>query len=74
MQITENIQILADNLDDGWLSHIRGCAQLIQIRGPSRHLAEFDRQLLFAQEGLIVSSSQNLKDDTEALPRQVTLS
>jgi hypothetical protein len=50
-----NVQILADNLDDGWLAHIRGCAQLIELRGPSRHLAKFDRELLYAQEGLIVS-------------------
>lgn len=55
-----------DNLDDGWLAHIRGCAQLIQLRGPSRHQTDFDRELLYAQEGFIVShfiSIRNITDD-----------
>ena len=36
------------------MAHIRGCAKLIQARGPSRHLAAFDNALLCAEQGFVV--------------------
>lgn len=47
-------QILAQNLDNGWLVHVRGCATIIQARGPSRHFSEFEKYLLDAEEGFLV--------------------
>lgn len=48
-------EILAENLENGWLAHIRGCAKLIQARGPSRHHAGFDKALLYAEKGFVSS-------------------
>jgi hypothetical protein len=50
------LQILADNLDDSWLYHLRGTARLIQLRGPSQHLSGFGQSLLLTQIILIVRS------------------
>ncbi len=50
---------MTDGPNDSWLTHARGCAQLIQLRGPSRHTNDFDRALLHAEEGLIVSGAIN---------------
>ncbi|RDW56932.1 hypothetical protein BP5796_12999 [Coleophoma crateriformis] len=46
-------EILAENLDNGWLEHIRGCAKLIQARGPSRCGSAFGGALLDAEESFI---------------------
>ncbi|RDW56990.1 hypothetical protein BP6252_13943 [Coleophoma cylindrospora] len=46
-------EILAENLDNGWLEHIRGCAKLIQARGPSRCDTAFGGALLDAEESFV---------------------
>jgi hypothetical protein len=56
-RIAEHCQILADNLDDCWITHMGGCSSLIQLRGPGRHQTGFDHALLKAAEGSIVGPS-----------------
>jgi len=46
-------EIIADNLDDSWLDHIRGCGHLIRLRGASRHQSGFGKALFDTQEGFI---------------------
>jgi hypothetical protein len=48
---------LADNLDDSWITHVGGCATLVQLRGPARHKSGFDHALLKAEEGSISINS-----------------
>ena len=50
-------QILAANLDDSWITHVGGCATLVQLRGPARHRTGFDHALLKAEEGSITIDS-----------------
>ena len=49
------LQVLLNNLGASWLAHTSGCARLIQLRGPEKHLDGFGRALLHAEQGLIVS-------------------
>lgn len=51
-------KVLADNLDESWLTHICGTSHIIKLRGPSRHRSGFGLALLETQEGLIVSTSR----------------
>ncbi|PMD37555.1 hypothetical protein L207DRAFT_585898 [Hyaloscypha variabilis F] len=50
-------EILADNLDDSWITHVGGCATLVQLRGPARHQTGFDHALLKAEEGSMTIDS-----------------
>ncbi|KAE9364403.1 hypothetical protein N431DRAFT_106781 [Stipitochalara longipes BDJ] len=50
-------EILADNLDDSWITHVGGCATLVQLRGPAQHKSGFDHALLKAEEGSITIDS-----------------
>jgi hypothetical protein len=56
-QNSKSAQILADNLDNSWITHIGGCATLVQLRGPSRHISGFDHALLKAEEGSMTIDS-----------------
>lgn len=56
-QTTKQTQILADNLDDSWITHVGGCATLVQLRGPDLHKSGFDHALLKAEEGSITIDS-----------------
>jgi hypothetical protein len=47
-------KVLTNKPDNSWLTHTRGCAELVKLRGPLRHLTEFDKVLLHGEEGLIV--------------------
>jgi len=38
-----------------WINHHRGMYMLIEKRGPSRHQTDFERQLLIASIGTVVS-------------------
>ncbi|KUJ16093.1 uncharacterized protein LY89DRAFT_735234 [Mollisia scopiformis] len=46
-------EVLADNLDESWFTHISGTSHIIKLRGPARHRSGFGLALLKAQEGLI---------------------
>ncbi|CZR69486.1 uncharacterized protein PAC_19386 [Phialocephala subalpina] len=46
-------EVLADNLDESWLTHICGTSHIIKLRGPARHRSGFGLALLESQEGLI---------------------
>jgi len=53
-KIAQQLKILADNLDDSCITHVRGSSSLIQLRGPARHQTGFGHALLKADEGYIV--------------------
>jgi hypothetical protein len=40
---------------ESWMRHAKGVARLMQLRGPGRHRDEFDRAMLTAIQGILVS-------------------
>lgn len=40
---------------ESWMQHAKGVSRLMQLRGPSRHQDKFDRTMLTAFQGILVS-------------------
>ncbi|PQE31940.1 C6 finger domain-containing protein [Rutstroemia sp. NJR-2017a WRK4] len=54
-QALQKLRLLAFNMGDGWKSHADGLAQLMELRGPSRHKGCPERSIFLEQRVVLVS-------------------
>ena len=57
---------MADEKDMRWRRHVLGAASLIEARDPERYETDFEKSLLLAQAGPIVSCATSMSVFHEA--------